>query len=72
MNVLIRISYISNENEVLQSGSFPLQGKRSEEVAYNWWKQIRREMPYWPMLEKVIADGEDITELVRGLDEALL
>lgn len=72
MNVLIKISYVSNENEVMQRGSFPLRGKKPEEVAYAWWKQIRKEMPYWPELEKVIVDGEDITEKVKELEKALL
>jgi hypothetical protein len=72
MNVLIQISYISNENEVLQRGSFPLRGKKKEVVACQWWKQLRREMTYWPELVKVTCDGEDITELVKKLEKTLL
>jgi hypothetical protein len=72
MNVLIQISYISNENEVLQRGSFPLRGKKKEVAAFQWWRQIRREMPYWPKLVKVLVDGEDITELVKELEKTPL
>jgi hypothetical protein len=72
MNVLIQISYISNNNEVLQRGIFPLRGKKKEEVAYGWWRQIRREMTYWPELVKVVCDGEDITELVKKQEKTPL
>lgn len=72
MNVLIQISYISNDNQVMQRGSFPLKGKNKEEVAFKWWKQIRRSMPFGGALEKVVCDGKDITELVKELDEAPL
>jgi hypothetical protein len=68
VNVLIQISFISAENSVLQRGSFPLRGKSKEVVAFEWWKQIRRSMPYGGELEKVVCDGEDITEKVKELD----
>jgi hypothetical protein len=69
MNVLIQIHYISNEIKVLQGGSFPLRGKKPEQVAYDWWRQLKREMSYSGELEMVIADGEDITGLVRALEK---
>lgn len=68
MNVLIQIHYVSNGIKVLQHGSFPLKGKKPEQVAYDWWRQLKREMSYSGELEVVIADGKDITELVRGLE----
>jgi hypothetical protein len=68
MSVLIAILYISNDNEVLKRGSFPLRGKKKEEVTFMWWRQIRREMPYWPELVKVVCDGEDVTEKVKELN----
>jgi hypothetical protein len=49
-----------------------LRGKKPEAVAFNWWKQIRKEMPYWPELVKVMCDGEDITEKVMELEKAPL
>jgi hypothetical protein len=69
MNVLIQIHYISNGIKVLQHGSFPLKGKKPEQVAYDWWRQLKRKMSYSGELEMVIADGEDITELVRALEQ---
>jgi len=72
MNITIQISYISNDNKVMQRGSFPLRRRKPEVVAYDWFKEIRREMPFGAELEKVIADGEDITELVKELEKAPL
>lgn len=71
MNVTLQISYISNENHVTQRGSFPLKRRKPEEVAYEWFKEIRREMPFSAELESVIADGEDITELVMELEKII-
>jgi hypothetical protein len=72
MKVNIRITYISNGNKVLQQASFPITNRKPEEVAFEWWKQIRREMPYFPELEKVLTDGEDITQLVKEIDKTPL
>jgi hypothetical protein len=70
MNVTIEIHYISNQTKVMQAGSFPLRGKSKEQVALNWWKQIKKEMSYHAQLEKVIANGDkDITELVKELEK---
>jgi hypothetical protein len=67
MNVLIVVHFISSDNKVTQRGSFPLKGKAKEQVAFEWWNQIRREMPYGGELEKILADGEDITEINKVL-----
>jgi hypothetical protein len=72
MTVLIVIHFISSDNKIMQRGSFPLKGKTKEVVAFEWWKQIRREMPYGGELEQVTVDGEDITEKVKELDESPL
>lgn len=72
MNVLIVIHFISSENKIMQRGSFPLKGKTKEVVAFEWWNQIRREMPYGGELEKVTADEEDITEKVKEMEKAPL
>jgi hypothetical protein len=69
VNVLIQISYISRDNNVMRRGSFQLNGKTKEKVAFDWWKKIQREMPYGADLEQVIVDGEDITDLVKELDK---
>lgn len=67
MNVLIQIHYITNENKVFQRGTFPLKGKKPEEVSLAFWNRIKREHPYECELEKVICDGEDITEAMLKL-----
>jgi hypothetical protein len=72
MTVLIVIHFISSDNKIMQRGSFPLKGKTKEQVAFEWWKKIRREMPYGGELEKVLADGEDITEKVKEMENAPL
>jgi hypothetical protein len=70
MNVTIEIHYISNQTKVMQAGSFPLRGRRPEQVALDWWKQIKKEMSYHAQLEKIIINGDqDITELVKELEK---
>lgn len=66
-DVVLQIHFITNENKVLQRGTFPLKGRTQEKAAYDWWRQIKREMPFDCELEKVIADGEDITEKVKKI-----
>lgn len=70
MNVLIQIFYTTNDNSVLRRGSYPLKNRKPEEVAYEFWKWIKKEHPYSCELEKVIANGEDITQLVKKLEKA--
>lgn len=70
MNVLIPIFYSTNENSVLRRGSFPLKNRKPGEVAYEFWKWIKKEHPYPCELEKVLADGEDLTQLVKNLEKA--
>jgi hypothetical protein len=74
MNVTIQIHYVAieNKNQVLQRGSFPLKGKKPEQVALEFWKRIKSEITVEIELEQVIADGEDITELVKQLEKAPL
>jgi hypothetical protein len=74
MNITIRIIYtaIDVNSKSLRSGSFPLKGRKPEKVAYEFWKWIKSEEPLELVLEKVVLDGEEITELVKGIDEAPL
>ncbi|OIK11968.1 hypothetical protein BIV60_17080 [Bacillus sp. MUM 116] len=72
MNISIEIHFISADNKIMQRDEFPLRRRKPEEVAFEWLKQIRREMPYFEEVVLVKADGEDITELVRKFDEAPL
>jgi hypothetical protein len=69
MNVTIEIHYKS-DSSALQKGSFQLRGKKPEELALNYWKQIKKELSYRAKLEKVIVDGDqDITQLVLDLEK---
>jgi hypothetical protein len=68
LNVNIEIHYIS-ESKILQRGSFPLRGRSPEQIAYDFWKHIKKEMPYPLVLEEVLAAGEDVTDLVRDLEK---
>jgi hypothetical protein len=72
MIVLIVIHFISSDNKIMQRGSFPLKGKAKEVVALEFWKWIKREMPFECEIEKVTVDGEDITEKVKEMDKAPL
>jgi hypothetical protein len=72
MTVLIVIHFISSDNKIMQRGSFPLKGKAKEVVALEFWKWIKREMPFECEIEKITCDGEDITEVVKGLERSKL
>jgi hypothetical protein len=74
MTVIIQIHYIATESKTkaFQQGTFKLRGKKSEQVAYDFWKWIKREMPVEVELEKVLVENEDKTELVRELEKAPL
>lgn len=69
MNVTIQIHYISNETKILQGGSFPLRGRKPEQVAMLFWKHIKRENIFAKVLEKVTCNEEDITDLVKELEK---
>jgi hypothetical protein len=73
MNVAVRIDYITeNGNRITQQGSFPKRRKTPEQVAHEFWRWIKREMPSEIFIERVMADGEDITEKVKEIEEAPL
>jgi hypothetical protein len=69
MNVSLRIDYTS-DSRISQSGSFPLRGRKPEQIALLWWKQLKKESSYRAKLEVVIADGQDITQQVVDLEKA--
>jgi hypothetical protein len=54
---------------VSQSGSFPLRGRKPEKVALEWWKHLKKETYYRAQLSTVLADGQDITQLVKDLEQ---
>jgi hypothetical protein len=66
-NITIEIHY-KGDSKALRRGSFPLRGRRPERVAYEFWKSIKKEMPYPVVLEEVLAAGEDLTDLVKELE----
>jgi hypothetical protein len=66
MNVIISIRYSSPAGPVLQQGEFYLRGKRPEQIALNWWKQIQREV-YTDELISVEVNNEDITDKIKPL-----
>ncbi|NRD80150.1 hypothetical protein HPT25_22700 [Bacillus sp. BRMEA1] len=70
MNVTIEMHFIASGNKSMSAGSFPLRGRKPEQVAYEWWKQIKKETSYHAQLERVIAIGDqNITDLVLKLEE---
>lgn len=73
MCVIKEIFYMATENEtkVSQKGSFRLKGKNRVQTALDWWRKIKKEMQVDIELEKVTADGTDITEQVIKLQRSL-
>jgi len=67
MNVIVEVHFISNENKVMQRGSFPLRGRKAGRGALDWWKQIKRELPFGAELSKLLIDGEDKTEIIKEM-----
>lgn len=70
--IYIEILYVSSNTRVSQGGSFPLRGGKPEQVALQFWKQIKKDMSYHAQIEKITADGEDITQLVKDLENQSL
>jgi hypothetical protein len=69
VEVVIEIHY-AGAARLTQKGSFPLRGRLPEQIALEFWKQIRKKMSYFVQLEKVILNSEqDITELVKECEK---
>ena len=66
--ITIEIHYKA-DSKLMQRASFPMRGRKPEWVALDFWKQIKKEMPYPVELEEVLAANEDITELVKDLEK---
>jgi hypothetical protein len=79
MYITIKIFYQGYSSRILQQASLPVNVYRFKSdphqeaayVAYEWFKEINRNMPFRAEIEKIIynADG-DITELVKHLDNS--
>ena len=50
----------------LQTGK--VLGRKLEKVVFDFWKQIKREMPYDADLSKLLIDGEDKTEIIKEME----
>lgn len=71
--IAVQIQYITElGNKVLQRGSFPAKGRKPEKVAYDWWRELKKEMNVEIKMEKVMIDGEDKTEEVKEMEKAPL
>lgn len=69
--IAVQIQYITElGNKVLQRGSFPAKGRKPEKVAYDWWRELKKEMNVEIKMEKVMIDGEDKTEEVKEMEKA--
>lgn len=58
MYISTEIHYIASGNRSLQKNSFQSRGKKSEYIAYQWWKQIKKEMSYHTELVKDLEKQE--------------
>jgi hypothetical protein len=67
LNITIEIHYKA-DSKLMQRASFQLRGRRPERVALEFWKQIKKEMPYSVVLDEVLAAGEDVTQQVKELE----
>ncbi|WP_284037478.1 hypothetical protein [Neobacillus sp. 114] len=69
MTIHIQINYIAS-SKLSQSGTFQLRGRRPEQVALAFWKQIKKDMSYHANLVTVILNGDqDITQMVIELEK---
>jgi hypothetical protein len=72
MNVYITIKYLSPAGRVQQGGSFPLRGRKAEQIALEWIKQIQKEVYFEGLLEVIVDGDNDITEKVLEMEKAPL
>lgn len=72
MNVRISIKYLSPAGKVQQGGSFHTRGRKPEAIAYDWIKQIKKEVYFEELLEVMVDGNEDITEKVLEMQKAPL
>lgn len=68
MSVTIEIHY-TGASRAYQKGQFQLRGRKPEQIALDFWRQIQKDMSYHAIFEKVICNNEDITQLVNDLEK---
>ncbi|MFB7301666.1 hypothetical protein [Heyndrickxia sporothermodurans] len=71
MYTVIEIHYIvaGINNRTLQKGQFPLKGRSKEQVAYEFWREIKKQTSLDVEIEKIICENIDITEQVKTLEK---
>jgi hypothetical protein len=72
MNITIDIHYRALSRGATY-GSFQLKGRKPEEVALQYWNEIKKELSYRAELQKIVINGsQDITETVKYLEDQIL
>lgn len=72
MNARIQITYITEGGRAQQSGTFLLKRRKSEEVALDWIKEVKRQVTYKELISVIVDGKDDITEKVLELEKAPL
>lgn len=72
MYIRIQITYLTEGGKAQQSGTFPLGRSKTEEIAFDWLKQIMRKVTYLQLISVIVDGKEDITEDVNKLLKAPL
>lgn len=80
MVITIKIIYRGYTSKILQQAEFRVNMRRFKDdpdqeaarVAFEWLKQIQREMNVREIIEVVYNDKHDITKFVKALDKAPL
>ena len=71
----IAVHYVANGCRILQRGEFPVmpsnyikdEKREAARIAYDFIEQIRRKNSYRITLEKVLYNGNDITDMFKDL-----
>lgn len=80
MKILIDLYTIVNDTKCLQSGYFKVNNRKFKEdpdksaarLAYEWLQQVRKESAYAVEIWLIKYNDNDITEIVKEMDEAPL
>ncbi|MFT9496934.1 MULTISPECIES: hypothetical protein [Bacillota] len=70
MAILITIKYDSPAGLVTQQGIFQTKGKRPEELAFNWWQEIKRTVFFDRLIKVELNESENITETILQMEKA--
>ncbi|CEG28063.1 hypothetical protein BN1002_02942 [Bacillus sp. B-jedd] len=67
----IKIDYYASMN-VSMAGNFPLQGKSPVTIAWQWWREIKKNSHNAKIIKVTVNDTEDITDLIKSFEAAPL